>query len=294
MKQRFLLGVKIFSILFMIFFFFRLIYSYIISTEGNIQIENSNSITNDFEIGRKNYASEKMVQNNSPAQAIQNATKYEKVGVLGSKSDEFDKHESDLKASIKKWSAIIQHENRSGLTGKRVLNLGIGVSPENFDSMIDEIQKIGTLDSIQVNKTDKTSEFSDLNAKKASLLKARDSLLALKNRNLGKLDELINLEDKILQVEESIQKLGVQLGQFNLENEFCTIKFSLKEKGLKEKSNFFITFLKKVKISLEWTIKYFLLTCALFGFFAFSFYISFLILDKLKFFYKMFNKDNES
>ena len=54
------------------------------------------------------------------------------------------------------------------------------------------------------------------------------------------------MENKILEVEESIQKLGVKLGEFDTENEFCTIKFSLSESGKPNKS-WFSKFIQRVK-----------------------------------------------
>lgn len=246
---------KIFIVLILIFlilFIFRFIYSFI---EKDFT-PNQNTILDSFEIGRKNYASEKKISNEGQTSKIDQ--KYEKVGTISSSTNEFDKSESEIRTLIKSTNSIIQFEMNSGLSGYRTLQLGIGVEPEKFDSVILEIKKIGKIESIQVNKTDKTSEFSNLQAKKNSLFKTRESLIALKKISNSKVDELINLENKILEIEESIQNLGVSLGQFNLENEFCTIKFSLLEKRGKVSNNLFIILLKKIMTSLEWTIKYYL------------------------------------
>ncbi len=246
--------------------------------------QGSNSNDFNFDMGRKNYASEKGGMKNSiQPNLVSNEQKYEKVGVIGSKSNDFEKDEIETRAMILKFKSIIQYEVSSGLAGKRNLFLGIGVHPEKFDEVVLELKKIGKIESIQINKTDKTSEFSDLNAKKNSLFKARESLLNLKNRAAsGKIEELINLEDKILLIEESIQKLGVALGQFNLENEFCTIKFSLVESGFKLTDTFLSRFLQNLKNSLEWTIKYYCLLIFSYFLFIFSFKLSWQIFEKLK------------
>jgi hypothetical protein len=233
---------------------------------------------------RKNYASEKRKMKDTVQTNISLIEqKYEKVGVIGSKSNDFEKDEVETRALIKKSSSIIQYEVNSGLDGRRNLLLGIGVQPDKFDEMVLELKKIGKIESIQINKSDKTSEFSDLNAKKNSLFKARESLVNLKNRaSSGKIEELINLEDKILQVEESIQKLGVELGQFNLENEFCTIKFSLIEVGIKSSNSFISKLLHNLKTSLEWTIKYYFILCISYFLFIFSVKVSLSLFEKLK------------
>ena len=62
--------------------------------------------------------------------------------------------------------------------------------------MILEIKKIGKLESIQIHKTDKTNEYRNLNAQRESLEKTRAALISFKGKG-GKIDELINIENKI-------------------------------------------------------------------------------------------------
>lgn len=118
--------------------------------------------------------------------------------------------------------------------------------------------------------------------------KTRTALISFKGKG-GKIDELINLENKILEVEESIQKLGVKLGEFDTENEFCTIKFSLSESGQAKKS-WLTIFLHRFKTALEWTIKYYLLLMVLFVFAAVWIFLFILILEKLKIFPDLLKK----
>ncbi|MBK7058840.1 MAG: DUF4349 domain-containing protein [Leptospiraceae bacterium] len=277
-------------------FSLRLIYGYVEYSDDAVRQTPGQSFNtqNGFELIRKNYASEKKfykTENQSltlPAQTKSFDQKYEKVGSLASSTNEFEKEEKNTRELIKNFKALIQYEESSGLEGKRHLNLGIGVNPDKFDEMILEIKKIGRLESIQVNKTDKTNEYSDLNAQRESLEKTRTALISFKGKG-GKIDELINLENKILEVEESIQKLGVKLGEFDTENEFCTIKFSLSESGQAKKS-WLTIFLHRFKVALEWTIKYYLLLMVLFVFAAMGIFLFILILEKLKIFPDLLKK----
>ncbi len=274
------------TLIFFIMFIFRFGYTFLEKDYPS----NNTTFKDSFEIGRKNYASEKKITSEGLSSKVDQ--KYEKIGSISSNTNEFEKSEIEIRSLINSTKSIIQFEMNSGLVGSRSLQLGIGVEPDKFDSMITEIKKIGKIISTQVNKTDKTSEFSNLQAKKNSLFKTRESLLALKKISNSKVEELINLENKILEIEESIQNLGVFLGQFNLENEFCTIKFTLLEKGEKASEGIFIKLLKKIKLSIIWTIKYyFLLMFGLsFGFIALLVFIKILekfsltreFMDKLK------------
>ncbi len=296
LKNKFKKLLLYFMISFIALFFLRLTYGYVSYSDESVgQSSNQNfNQQNSFELLRKNYASERKL-NKSGSQSLPLSTqsksfdqKYEKIGSMSSSTNEFEKDEKNTRDLIKNFKALIQYEESSGLEGKRHLNLGIGVNPDKFDEMILEIKKIGRLESIQVNKTDKTNEYSDLNAQRESLEKTRAALMSFKGKG-GKIDELINLENKILEVEESIQKLGVKLGEFDTENEFCTIKFSISESGRANKS-WLKTFLQRIKIALEWTIKYYLLLMVLFVFAAMGIFLFILILEKLKVFPDLLKK----
>jgi hypothetical protein len=104
--------------------------------------------------------------------------------------------------------------------------------------------------SKSITKTDKTNEYLQLNAKRISLEKTRNSLLDLKGRS-GRIDEFIGLENRILEMEAQLQELGVQLGDYDETNEFCSVRFSMIEKGSSK-----ISMAQRVKVALEWSLKY--------------------------------------
>ena len=70
----------------------------------------------------------------------------------------------------------------------------------------------------------------------------------------AKVEELIQLEEKILDLENQIQDLGVNIGQYDEENEFCTVDFTLFESILKGTK---IGILQRIMVALEWSIKYY-------------------------------------
>ena len=150
------------------------------------------------------------------------------------------------------------------------------------------IRTIGVIKSQEVTKVDKTNEYRQLNAQKASFEKTLQSLNELKSRG-GEITDFVSLHDKILEIESKLQELGVDLGNFDTENEFCTVRLSLYE-GENEKK---ISFIHRVKVALEWTIKYYvLLMIGLTGTF-FAIFLLLLIMDKLNMIKAMMNKMNE-
>ena len=274
MKKRWVRGLLLLLCGFLLFFVFRLIYGFVYYPDNSEEQQQTNymNLVNQSNMDegqtlslRKNYASYK--QKSNVQESISVDQKYEKKATMNSYSSKYDEDVDKIKNIIDKNNALIQYENRSGLDGNRNLFLSIGVPPDNFDIMVEEIKKIGRLNYIQINKNDKTNEYKELNAKIKSLVKSRDALINLKNMQ-AKVEELIQLEEKILVLENQIQDLGVNLGQYDAENEFCTVDFTLKENIFKGQK---IGIMQRLLVGLEWTVKSYAL-------FIFTFLMGFLLL----------------
>lgn len=195
-----------------------------------------------------------MRNDSGPGQSVNIDQKYQKIASVVTNTKSFEEDEKALRDLTAKHSALIQFERSSGMAGSRRVELAIGVPPERFDPMITELKKIGQLASIQINKTDKTNEYKELKAKRASLEKTRDSLVSLKSKP-GRIEEFTALENRILQIEDQIQDTGVSLGDFDQENEFCTVNVSLDEKTTAATPG--ISFRHRAVVALAWTVKYY-------------------------------------
>jgi len=265
--------------LFVVLFIFRLIYGYTITIDQRPrQVQFFEGISD----SNRNYASTKYkAKSASTSQSsVQVDQKYEKVASIKSKSNKFDDEEKQARVLVKKYDALIQFEQKSGNAGYRNLNLVIGVPPDNFDSIYNDLITIGKIQAKQITKKDKTNEYKELNAKKASLQKIRNSLIELKSKG-GKIEEYMQLENRILEIEQQLQELGVSLGNFDDENEFCTVQFSLQEG--KEVS---ISFIHRIKVALEWTIKFYLRIIAILALVTLFSYLGLVIAEKISNFTK--------
>lgn len=268
MKKIIINSVIGYVIIFLFLLLFRLYYGY--STfdsmtgnsdwQGHGYFGNENSEPSQAS-SKLNKASAKRIYQKDAGTNIQNISieqKFEKVSNIRTETDKYDSASEKINKTITDFNAIIQFEQSVGLKGQRYLNLTIGVDPEKFDEMTEAMQKIGKLQAVSINKTDKTSEYKDLQANRKSLEETMNSLIALKNRS-GKIDEYINLENQILTIKKQIQELGIQLGDYDEENELCTIIFSLKEVSFASYS-----FIRSLRISIDWTVRvYFFLTFSL-------------------------------
>jgi Domain of unknown function (DUF4349) len=277
-KRAFIWGIGVFFIL----FFFRLLYGYI-EKSTNHAVGINGDFFSSIENLRKNYASEKYAAadikisaNESTPPNFSANQKYEKTASIKSKSSKFEEDKAQTERVTKDFKAVVQYEKNEGKKGNREIHLLIGVNPILFDSFYIEIQKIGTLNATEITKIDKTNEYRQLNAKKVSFEKTLASLNELKSRG-GAISDYVALHDKILDIENQMQGLGVELGNFDSENEFCSIRFSLYE-GASEKK---ISLFYRVKVALEWTVKYY--AVMVFGLLCLSGFVFILLLIITKF-----------
>lgn len=93
----------------------------------------------------------------------------------------------------------------------------------------------------------------------------------------GRIDEYMQLENRILDIEQQLQELEVSLGNFDEENEFCTVKFSLSEGKIDN-----IGLIQRIKVALEWTIKTYLMLMTALTFMALFAYLSVLTFEKVR------------
>jgi uncharacterized protein YfcZ (UPF0381/DUF406 family) len=191
---------------------------------GNAWLSDSSA---SFSMARKNYASLKYA---GGTVAPVDAQKYEKVATVGESTSNFDADRAKVESLIASSGALTQYEQQQGLSGRRTLQLGIGVPPSQFDSFVEESRKIAKLTYLAIVKTDKTNEYRQLRARKETLEKSRKTLAEMAASG-GSVDERLKVQAKLTEVEDKLQDLGVSLGDFNAENEFCTVKLTLAESG---------------------------------------------------------------
>ncbi len=273
-KKRFKIWVGLLFLCFVVLFLFRLASGYQGAGSDHVfPLDPDRSET--LLVVKRNYASEKykVAVGQSPIRVDQ---KYEKIADINSFSTQFDAEELQIRNSILEQDGLVQYEDKTGNEGYRRLHLVIGVPPENFDVLYENLITIGKVRAKRITKKDKTNEYMDLNAKKASLEKVRQSLMELKSKS-GEIADYMQLENRILEIEQQLQELGVSLGNFDAENEFCTVMLSLSEGRQVE-----IGLLQRIKAALEWTITIYLKWMAVLGLMGLFVYLSLASMEKIR------------
>jgi len=283
MNKKFLISLIASIAMFFILFGMRLAYGFYSKTadlesDSNQVIQTSHN--RDALPLKQNIASKKIKYESTSGVTPRSVDqKYEKIATIETKSTDISSDETKVREFVNTSGSIIQYENNSGLKENqtRIIKLAIGVPPDKFDAMVEEFKKIGKTILLTIDKKDKTNEYKDLQAKKESLIKIRDSLISLKGKG-GQIDEFISLENRILEIEDEIQKFGISLGEFDSENEFCTVVLTLFE----NKPSVAISLLHRIKVAFEWAVKYYFLIS--FGLLCVvvTIHYSIVILEKIK------------
>lgn len=226
--------------------------------ESNLVLSGTGNVITKFD-SVKNYATlnfSKDVGAQSTALIVQQ--KYEKIASLSSRSNNFDSDQKEINNVINKNSALIQYNQFSGLEGNRLLQIAIGVDPDQFDNIVEMLKKIGKPESISISKFDKTNEYKDLQAKKKLLEDTKSEFVSLKSK-AQKVDESINVQNKITEINNEIQQLGLNLEEYNSNISLCTIKYTLQEQENKQLDSRLKldNVLKNIFESFEWTIHYY-------------------------------------
>lgn len=242
----------------------RLGYGYLDQPDGRRRSEHASADTSGFEHEKHNYASQKFERKRGgddappPAQAGHIDQKYERVADVRARTRAFEDDEAALRKLTGDHGGVIQLEHRQGLRGGRVLHLAVGVAPEHFDAYVAAARAIGAGSHLTIDKQDRTNDWKELAARRATLEATRDALVALKQQS-GSIQERVALEDRILDVHQQIQSLGISLGDFDEVNELCTVKLTLAEETVTTvAAGPVIPVWRRLRIALEWSVPVYL------------------------------------
>ncbi|MCA9677867.1 MAG: DUF4349 domain-containing protein [Kofleriaceae bacterium] len=230
MRTKIIRGLALIGAGFAVLFGLRLGWGYLSHPDGAARRVEQASDLSGFELEKRNYASAKIARKVEGGGAAAMDQKYERVADVRAHTRDFEREEAALRAAAAAQQGVIQLEQKDGVAGGRVLHLAIGVDPARFDALVEQVRAVGATAYLHVEKQDRTNEFKQLEARRTSLEAARDALIGLKGRS-GTIEELVALEDRILDVHQQLQQLGVSLGEFDEVNELCTVKVTLAEQG---------------------------------------------------------------
>jgi hypothetical protein len=155
---------------------------------------------------------------------------YEQTASLASSSDTFDASCERIREALEEHQARVFNERSAGLAPGRLFALEIGVHPDRFEALVDRLREIGRLDSISVEKRDRTGELRRLHAQRQSLRKHLEAVQKLRAGNNPTIDDTLKVEQKIQDVEKELQTLSGQLGELLGKESLYQVHLTLHER----------------------------------------------------------------
>jgi hypothetical protein len=154
---------------------------------------------------------------------------FEKTAQLAAGSAAFDDDVARLRAAIAEQKAVVYNERSSGLAPERRITVQLGVHPDRFDDLVEQLRAVGHLDSISVQQRDRTGELRQLHARRQSLKKHLESIRKLRGGKNPSVEDELKLEQKIQDIEKELHGLSVQFGELLGEESYYNVYATLFE-----------------------------------------------------------------
>ena len=137
---------------------------------------------------------------------------YERSGQLALATEVFGDDETQVRSAVTVRQALVLNEKSSGLVRERRLVLELGIHPDRFDELMNQLRGIGHLESVSVQQRDRTGEFQRLHAQRQSLQKRHAAILKLRETKNLSIDDTLRLEQRLQDIDKELQTVGVQIG----------------------------------------------------------------------------------
>jgi hypothetical protein len=179
---------------------------------------------------------------------------HEKTAHLGTTTTAFDDDEALIRWTIANARAEVLNEKNGGIAPQRRLAMEIGVHPDSFDKLVEQLREIGTLQSVSVQQLDRTGDLRRLHAQRQSLKKHLESLLKLRNVKTPSIEDTLKLEQRVQEIEKELQSLGVQLGDLLGKESFYHVHVTLSERQPGARLDFAATLPRRLLDSFLWAL----------------------------------------
>jgi hypothetical protein len=153
---------------------------------------------------------------------------YEKTGRVATSATDFAADEATIRAVLEEQKAVVTNETSGGIAPDRHLTLEVGVSPDEFEALIERLQRIGRLESLSVEQRDRTGEFRQLAARRQSLKKHLETVNKLSAR-VNPTDDSLKLAREVKDIERELETLSAQVGDFLGKESYYTLSVTLVE-----------------------------------------------------------------
>jgi Domain of unknown function (DUF4349)/Putative zinc-finger len=189
----------------------------------------------------------------SPAAPAPNATTNSRKLVRNAKVDlevkSFDEalqSISSLASEGRGYVATTSSEKQEN--GKLRGQIVVKVLPENLDDFLAKLRNLGDLTKQTLAAEDVTKQYVDTDARLRNARLVEQRLVALLDKNAGRVSDLLQVEKELGRVREQVEQLQGELKAMDMQVQFATVTISLAEKDMETPAGFLLK--ERVQLSL--------------------------------------------
>ncbi len=124
----------------------------------------------------------------------------------------------------------------------------VKILPENLDDFLAKLRKLGDLKNQTLAAEDVTKQYVDTDARLRNARLVEQRLVALLEKNAGRVSDLLQVEKELGRVREQVEQLQGELKAMDMQVQFATVTISLAEKDMETPAGFLLK--ERVQLSL--------------------------------------------
>lgn len=154
-------------------------------------------------------------------------------GTMSIEVDSYDETEGKIKDIVKNFGGYLTNSSsKLNADGKKQGSITIRVATEKFDAMIEEISKTGKVMNRNITGKDVTEEYLDSEARLKTQRELESRLLKLLAEKTAKLTDVVEVEQKLANVRENIEKTEGRMRYLKDQASYSTLTVSVYEPSL--------------------------------------------------------------
>ena len=156
-----------------------------------------------------------------------------RTGSMSVEVDSYDETEAKIKDIVKNYGGYLTNStSKLNADGKKQGSITIRVAAEKFDDMISELSKIGKVMNQNITGKDVTEEYMDAEARLKTQRELESRLLKLLAEKTARLTDVVEVEQKLANVRENIEKTEGRMKYLKDQASYSTFTVSVYEPSL--------------------------------------------------------------
>lgn len=154
-------------------------------------------------------------------------------GTMSMEVDSYDDSEVKIKGIVNNFNGYLTNStSKLNADGKKQGSITIRVASDKFDGLIAELSKVGKVMNQNISGKDVTEEYMDAEARLKTQRELESRLLKLLQEKTARLTDVVEVEQKLANVRENIEKTEGRMRYLKDQASFSTLTVSIYEPSM--------------------------------------------------------------